>query len=215
MSGGGHIAVLDPHLSSNMSDHLASALVYSVVVIGGSAGGISALIKLLSALPASFPLPILVVQHLSATLPSRLPEVLGRRTPLRVKWAEHGELIEAGTVYVAPPDWHLLVRPQNRIALSLADRLGWWRPAVDALFLSAAEVCGERTIAIVLSGAMWDGTQGIVAVARAGGITIAQNEATSDHFDMPASALDFGRADLMMGPEEMARALQVLATPPL
>jgi two-component system chemotaxis response regulator CheB len=214
MSVSGHIAVLDPGLDLDVLDHSAPALAHDVVVVGGSAGGIPVLIKLLSALPAHFPLPILVVQHLSATLPSRLPDVLGWRTPLRVKWAEDGEALEPGTVYVAPPDRHLLVRPENRIALSSADRVGWWRPAVDALFLSAAEVCGARTVAIVLSGMMSDGTVGIAAVAGAGGITIAQNEATSDHFDMPAFALDIGHADLMMGPEEIIRALQVLADPP-
>jgi two-component system chemotaxis response regulator CheB len=103
-----------------------------------------------------------------------------------------------------------LVKPGHRINLSAADRVGWWRPAVDVLFQSAAEVCGEGTIAVVLSGAMWDGAEGIAAVARAGGITIAQDEASSDHFDMPAAALDLGGADVMMSPLKIAQALQVL-----
>lgn len=213
MSVGGHMATLDLHLSSDAPDHLAPALAHSLVVIGGSAGGIPALRKILSGLPADFPLPILVVQHLSATLPSRLPEVLAWRTALRVKWAEDGGPMQASTVYVAPPDQHLLVKPKNRIALSSADRMGWWRPAVDALFLSASELYGERTIAIVLSGVMWDGAKGIAAVAQAGGITIVQDEPTSDHLDMPAAALAIGHADLMMGPQAIVRALQVLADP--
>lgn len=95
--------------------------------------------------------------------------------------------------------------------LSSAERAGWWRPAVDVLFRSAADVFGERTIAVVLSGAMWDGAKGIGAVAETGGITIAQNEASSGHFDRPAAALDLGRADLAMEPAKIARALQVLA----
>lgn len=195
-------------------ERAATTTAYSVVVIGGSAGGIPALIQLFAALPADFGLPILVVQHLSAKMPSGLPEVLGWRSPLRVKWAEAGELMKPGTVYVAPPDRHLLIGPGSRIVLSSAERIDWWRPAVDALFLSAATVCGERTIAVVLSGVMWDGSKGMAAVARAGGITIAQDDVTSGHFDMPASALDFGGADLMMRPVEIARALQVLANPP-
>ena len=119
--------------------------------------------------------------------------------------------MKPGMVYVAPPDQHLIVKPGHRIGLSSADRVRWWRPAVDVLFQSAAEVHAERTIAIVLSGAMWDGAKGVAAVVKAGGITIVQDEATSGHFDMPAAALDVGRADLMMSPRKMALALQVLA----
>ena len=109
------------------SVRLAQTPAYDAVVIGGSAGGIPALIALLSSLPADFPCPILLVQHLSATLPSQLPAVLGYRTALRVKWAEHGEAIRPGTVYVAPRDRHLVVEPGPRIALSWADRVGCWR----------------------------------------------------------------------------------------
>ncbi|WP_210529648.1 chemotaxis protein CheB [Rubellimicrobium arenae] len=189
---------------------LAAALAYDVVVIGASAGGIAALHDLLSRLSADFPLPVLLAQHLSATLPSKLPEVLGYRTGLRTKWAEDGEALRPGTVFVAPPDRHLLVGPERRLALSSAERVGWWRPAVDVLFRSAADAFGDRTIAVVLSGAMWDGARGMRAVAEAGGITIAQDEASAGHFDMPAAALDLGRADLAMAPGKIAQALQVL-----
>jgi two-component system chemotaxis response regulator CheB len=202
--------MLDPQPFPDPIVHRTNAPAYSVVVIGASAGGVSALIGLLSGLPADFPLPILLVQHLSAKLPSKLPEVLGYATALRVKWAEHGELMKAGTVYVAPPDLHLVVKPGHRIGLSSADRVEWWRPAVDMLFRGAAEVYRERTIAIVLSGAMWDGAKGMAAVAKAGGITIVQDEATSDHFDMPAAALNLGPADVM-SPRRMAQALRLLA----
>ena len=81
---------------------------------------------------------------------------------------------------------------------------------MDALFQSAAEVCGERVAAVVLSGAMWDGARGMAAVAKAGGITIAQDEATSDHFDMPAAALDLGGVDLVMSPQKIAETLRFL-----
>jgi two-component system chemotaxis response regulator CheB len=186
---------------------------YSLVVIGGSAGGIPALQCILSQLPANFRLPILLVQHLSAKYPSRLTEVLSYHTALNVKWAEHGEVMRPGTVYVAPQDQHLLVSLGQRLALSDADRVGWWRPAVDPLFQSAAEIYGERTIAIVLSGALWDGAKGIAAVAQAGGITMVQDDATADHFDMPAAAIDLGRADVIMPPIKIALALQLLADP--
>ena len=193
---------------------LVQGSICDLVVIGGSAGGIRALISLLQALPPGFPLPILVVQHLSRQMPSRLPEVLRWNTRRAVKWAEDGEPMKSGMVHVCPADRHLLVGPDQRLVLTSAPLVGWWRPAVDVLFQSAADVYAERVAAVVLSGVMWDGTKGIAAVGSRGGITIVQDEATSDHFDMPASALDFGRADLIMNPGRIARTLQVLAGAP-
>ncbi|HEY8614419.1 MAG TPA: chemotaxis protein CheB, partial [Roseomonas sp.] len=189
-------------------DRLVQTSICDLVVVGGSAGGIPALISLLKALPTDFPLPILVVQHLSRKVPSRLPEVLQWHTRWAVKWAEDGEPIRPGMVYVGPADRHLLVEPDQRLVLSSAPPVGWWRPAVDALFQSAAEVYGERVAAVVLSGAMWDGAKGMAAVASQGGITIVQDEATCGHFDMPACALDLGRADLIMSPGKIAEVLQ-------
>jgi two-component system chemotaxis response regulator CheB len=186
-------------------------LAYGAVVIGASAGGVSALQLLLAALPGDFPLPILVVQHLSPTLPSELPAVLGYRTPLRVRWAEDGLVLRPGTVYVAPPDQHLLFGSPLRISLSSADRSEWWRPAVDHLFHSAAQVLGPRAIAVVLSGSMWDGAKGMLAVGQGGGITIVQDEASCEHFEMPAAALDLGRADVALSPRKIAQALELLA----
>ena len=194
--------------------HFVGSSICDLVVVGGSAGGIPALISLLQALPADFPLPVLAVQHLPRQFPSKLPEVLQWHTKRAVKWAEDGEPIQAGMVYIGPADRHLLVGPDQQLILSSAPRVGWWRPAVDVLFESAAEIYGERVAAVVLSGAMWDGARGIAAVASRGGITIAQDEATSDHFDMPASAIDLGRADLIMNPARIASALQTLAALP-
>jgi two-component system chemotaxis response regulator CheB len=184
---------------------------YDLVVIGGSAGGIAALHALLRPLPASFPLPILVVQHLDRALPSRLPAVLGYRTALRCKWAEDGESLAGGTVYVGPPDRHLLVTPGRRARLCDGPRRGWWRPAVDRLFESAAESFGERAVGIVLSGAMSDGASGIAALRDSGALTLAQDEPSAGHFDMPASAIDLGGADIVLPPAKIAEALQVLA----
>jgi two-component system chemotaxis response regulator CheB len=178
-----------------------------VVVIGASAGGIKALMALLSHLQVDFPYPIHLVLHLSAAKNSELDKVLGKITPLRVKWAEDGEVAMPGTVYIAPRDRHLLIVPGDRIALSSAERVGRWRPAVDALFRSAAQFCGERVIAVVLSGAMWDGAAGIEAVWKHGGLTVVQDEITSEHFDMPAAALDLGHADVALNPQKIAEFL--------
>lgn len=116
---GEHMALLNHPLLPPLAP-----LPCGVVVIGGSAGGIPALIGLLSALPADFPIPILAVQHLPAALPSILPAILGWRTKLRVKWAADGEVIAPGTVHVAPPDRHLLAAPGGRTLLSDAARIG-------------------------------------------------------------------------------------------
>src|SRR5690349_13315717 len=152
MLAGEHMPQLEHPVFSARSDCLALGPGYGVVVIGGSAGGITALIEVLWALPADFALPVLVVQHLSArrALSSQLPAILGWRTRLPVKWAVHGERMAPGTVYVAPVDQHLTVEPGERIALSAAPPVGPWRPAVNTLFHSAAEVYGERAIAVVL-----------------------------------------------------------------
>lgn len=99
----------------------------------------------------------------------------------------------------------------GRMRLSSARRVGCWRPAVDVLFSSAARVYGAATIGVVLSGMMWDGARGIADVASAGGVTIVQDEESCPFFDMPAAALDLGRADVAMSPRDIARALCVLA----
>ena len=96
--------------------------------------------------------------------------------------------------------------------LTSEPKLGWWRPAVDRLFMSAAEVCGSRIIGVILSGAMWDGATGIASIAKAGGITIAQDAGTSIQFDMPAAAIDIGRADLILPLNKIGGALEFLAT---
>jgi two-component system chemotaxis response regulator CheB len=148
---------------------------------------------------------------LAAGAPSVLPMILGWRTRLVVRWAADGDELEPSHIYVAPPNRHLLVGPDGRLALSDGERIGWWRPAVDALFQSAAECHKQKAIGIVLSGAMWDGAAGMAAIAAAGGITIAQDQASAGFFDMPAAACDFGRADLVMSPAQIAGALRVLA----
>lgn len=184
---------------------------YACVAIGASAGGVRAVGDILAALPPAFPLPILLVLHLSPRQPSRLAEVLGYRTGLSVKWAQGGERALPGTVHVAPPDRHLLFRRDGRLALCDSERVGWWRPAVDRLFESAAGAVGPRAIGIVLSGALWDGTSGMAAIRDAGGLTIAQDEQGCDHFDMPASAIDRARADIVLPPHKIVDALNVAA----
>jgi two-component system chemotaxis response regulator CheB len=182
---------------------------YRGVVIGASAGGIPALINLLALIPPDFSVPILIVLHLPAMADSILPDVLAWHTRLRVAWAVDGDPMSAGRVYVAPPGRHLTVE-DGHIRLTDEPPRGQWRPAVDVLFESAARLWGECVIGVVLSGTMWDGARGISAIARAGGMTIVQDEMSADHFDMPAAALDLGKADIAMKPSKIAEALCIL-----
>jgi two-component system chemotaxis response regulator CheB len=185
---------------------------YGVVAIGGSAGGVEALTQILGHLPAAFRLPILVVQHLPSRGDSNLAVVLGRWTSLAVKWAEHGERPCGGTVYVAPINHHLTVTAEHKLHLcSLSERVNYFRPAVDPLFYSVARVFGARAIAIVLSGMLDDGSRGAAEVRRCGGVTMAQSEATSQFFDMPCAAMDYGGSELRFSPQKIAEALRAAA----
>jgi two-component system chemotaxis response regulator CheB len=151
---------------------------YGAVAIGASAGGVRAVGEVLAGLKADFPLPILLVLHLSRTLPSHLVEVLRFRTGLRIDWARPGERALPGKVYVAPRDRHLLLQANGRLALCDAAPEAWWRPSVDRLLESAAASLGARAIGVVLSGSLYDGMRGMAAIRRAGGLSIAQSEAT-------------------------------------
>jgi two-component system chemotaxis response regulator CheB len=184
---------------------------YDIVGFGGSAGGITALTEILSLLPATFRIPILAVQHLPRRSHSSLPMVLGYRTLLKVKWAEHGERPRGGTVYVAPAGCHLMVAHDESLDLSSPVPLvNCFKPAIDPLFESIARVFGKRGIAIVLSGMMSDGMRGSAAVRNGGGIAMAQSEVTSMHFDMPCAAIDLGGVEIRFSPRKIADALCAL-----
>lgn len=180
---------------------------YNVVAIGASLGGLKAIDKILSALPANFPAAIVVVQHLSSLYTSYMPELLNRHTPLRVKHAEAGELLRPRTVYIAVPGKHLLINLDGTLCLSDAAKVNFVRPAADKLFISLAASYKSRAIAVVLSGRQTDGLLGVLAVKKHGGIAIAQDEATSECFDMPKSAISTGKVDWVLPLNAIAPAL--------
>ena len=184
---------------------------FGLLAFGGSAGAIPALVGILSRLPATYPIPIVVVQHLGAQAESRLPDVLGRKAALRCRWAEPGETPRAGTVLIAPPGGNLTLAADGRLAWATGakPRLGW--PSIDAFFRSAAERLGPRLIAVVLSGVRSDGSDGILAVRRSGGATIAKDIGGEGFSDMPTAAVDLGRADLTLTAERIGEAVQILA----
>jgi two-component system, chemotaxis family, protein-glutamate methylesterase/glutaminase len=178
-----------------------------VVALAASAGGLAALSRILSALPAGFPAPLLVVQHVDPNHRSWMADILGRRTGLRVAQARAGEPLAAGTVLIAPPDHHLLVGPDGVLALADTDRVQFSRPSADVLFASLAESWGAGAIAVVLSGRGLDGADGVRAVKRRGGTVIVQDEASAEYAGMPSAAILTGVADQVLPLDGIAAAL--------
>lgn len=185
-----------------------------LAAIGGSAGSFPALLELLGLLPAGFPGALLVVVHLEPNRRSILAQLLGRATGLEVALARGGERPRAGHVYVAPPDRHLLVRRGPRLSLGAGPPECYSRPALDPLFASLAAVCGERAVAVVLSGMGRDGSRGVAEVHRRGGTVIAQSAATASHASMPGAAVATGGVDHVLSPAQTAELLMQLLTTP-
>jgi two-component system, chemotaxis family, protein-glutamate methylesterase/glutaminase len=171
---------------------------FDVVAMAASAGGLGALGRVLADLPCGFPAPFVVVQHLDPRHRSLMAEILGRRTNLRVKQAQEGDYLAPATVYVAPPDRHLLVNPDGSLSLSQSELVHFVRPSADLLFESVAASYKDRAIAVVLTGTGSDGTMGVKAIKKMGGVVIAQDEGSSDFFGMPGAAIQTGSVDFIL-----------------
>ncbi len=168
----------------------ARALRFDAVVIGASAGGVDVLGRILSALPATFPLPIAVVLHVAADRPSLLREVFAPKCRLAVREAEDKDSFVGGGVYFAPPDYHLLMEAPDLLALSIEPPCNFSRPSIDILFESAAYCLHKRVLGILLTGASSDGAKGLRAIAKAGGFTVVQDPEEAYAPQMPRSAID-------------------------
>ncbi len=184
----------------------------SAVAIGASAGGIAALVEILPSIPADFGLPIFVILHLSPKSENLLPGVLAARCALPVKGAEHGEPVRGGTVYCAPPDYHLLVEQTGYLSLSVDPPVNYSRPSIDVFFESAADAYGPSLIGIILSGANSDGAVGLEQVCAAGGSGIVQERATAEVSVMPAAALARCPAARELPLSDIASLLRVAGT---
>jgi two-component system chemotaxis response regulator CheB len=187
-------------------------LPYDVVAIGASAGGVEALHAVVSTLPADLPVAVLIVQHLDPRHKSLLPSLLGRRTRLPVRQAVHGEPIRSGTIYIAPPDMHLLVGG-GQLELSHSQLVHFTRPSIDLLFESVAGAYGERAIGVILTGSGVDGATGVSAIKRVGGTTIVQAPEHAAHPGMPQAACATGCVDYRLPLEEIGLAIVELVAP--
>ena len=181
-----------------------------IVVVGASAGGIEALSDLVSRLPADFAASVFAVIHVPQGATSVLPQILSRRGKLRAKHPTNGERIEHGRIYVAPPNFHLIVHP-GRIRLVRGPREHGVRPAVDPLFRSAALNLKERVVGVILSGNLDDGTAGLEAIKSNGGVTMVQDPAEAQYPGMIQSAIDNGWADQILPVAKIADKLIELA----
>jgi two-component system chemotaxis response regulator CheB len=184
-----------------------------VVVIGTSSGGIEALRQLVAGLPADFPASLAIVLHTSPQSPGILPEILNRAGPLRAASPKETVRLQAGQIYVAPPDFHLLIEP-GRIRVTKGPKENRFRPAIDPLFRSAAQVYGPNAIGVLLTGNLDDGTAGLWAIKQLGGVTVVQDPEDALFPSMPQSALDHVAVDYVAPLSEIPALLVELTAQP-
>jgi two-component system, chemotaxis family, protein-glutamate methylesterase/glutaminase len=195
-----------------MVERSQTAPQFDVIAIGASAGGVEALHTVAASLPGDFPVPVLIVQHMDPRHKSLLATLLGRRCRLRVKQAANEEEIRSGTIYIAQPDMHLIVR-SGRLVLTDTKQVHFSRPSIDLLFQSVADVYGDRAIGVILSGSGVDGADGIRAIKAKGGTTLAQDPASAAHTGMPQAARATNCVDFTLPLDEIGPALASLVTP--
>ena len=171
---------------------------YEAVVIGVSAGGLHALRAILPRLPKNFPVPVVVVQHRGADSDGFFAEYLDQRCLVQVKEAEEKEEAAPGTVYLAPANYHLLLEDDRTFSLTLESRVRFARPSIDVLFESAADVYGANLIGIILTGANDDGSRGLAAIKKRGGLAVVQSPDDAEVDTMPKAALQATKVDFVL-----------------
>ncbi|MEJ2544169.1 MAG: chemotaxis protein CheB [Calditrichaceae bacterium] len=183
---------------------------YEAIVIGVSTGGMDALREIIMNLNEKFTTPILVVQHLYTQSESFLATYLNKLTHMTVKEADEKEPIELNTVYLAPPNYHLIVEEDKTISLSTDERVNYCRPSIDVLFETATDAYGENLIGIILTGANSDGAMGMLKIKENGGLLIVQDPATAEISTMPLSVIRQTDVDLVLSLKEIAEFLNRL-----
>lgn len=177
------------------------------IVIGASAGAIEALATILSPLPADYPVPIIVVVHIPPHKDSKLASVFQNKCRINACEAEDKQTIEAGTVYFAPPNYHLLVEQDGFLSLSSEEEILFSRPSIDVLFESAADAYGSNLLGIILTGANEDGSNGLKAVVSRHGTAIVQDPLSAAAAAMPRAAIKMVPEALILPPNEIAAYL--------
>lgn len=185
---------------------------YKVIVIGVSTGGTNALKTILSVLPSEFALSIIIVIHRHKDTNGCLERLLNNECKMYVKQADEKEEVKAGTVYVAPPNYHLLIEDDCTFSMSVEGTVNYARPSVDVFFESAAYVYGQSLVGIILTGANRDGSQGLKKIKERGGLAIVQTPETSEVEDMPRAAIAAAKPDYILPIENIGSFLKKLAS---
>jgi len=196
-----------------MNAQLTGALAgrhFDALVIGASAGGIDALMHVLPRLPARPAFAVVALLHLPDDRDSRLAEVFARHLPMPVRQADDKAQLAAGTVYFAPPGYHLSIEDDCSFSLSQEDPVHYSRPAIDILMASAADAYGERLAGILLTGASADGAAGMAAIGVAGGLTVVQDPDDAHIATMPAAAIRLRAPDLVLRLEDIGALLAAM-----
>lgn len=199
-------------MAENAKNHLPhfKNAAFDIVAIAASAGGLTALIKLLSTLPPEFTAAIAIVQHLAPEYPSLMAEILSRRTAFTVKKAKEGDCLTPGMAYIAPPNRHLLVNGDGTLSLSQSESVHSLRPSADLLFESVAATYKNRAIGVVLTGTGSDGAMGVETIKKMGGIIIVQDAKTAEFSGMPSAAIQTGNVDFILPLDEIPSTLVTL-----
>ena len=187
-----------PHLPRKSGPVSTGGSSNQVLAIGASAGGMRALEHILCEIPKGLEIPILITQHIAQVGSGLLAEIVGKKCGMSGKEAEDKETIVPGMIYFAPPNYHLLVERTFTLALSVDEKVKYSRPSIDVLFDSVAHAYGANATAIILTGANDDGSQGIVAIKKSGGCTIAQDPSSAEYPVMPQSAINTGMVDFVI-----------------
>lgn len=187
---------------------------HDIIVIGASAGGVKALIQLVAGLPENLPAAIFIVIHVSPHGTSVIPNILSRNGPLPAVHATEGQAIVPGRIYIAPPNYHLLVK-RGYVRVVQGPKENGTRPAVDPLFRTAAKAYGERVVGVILSGTLDDGTAGLMDVKRFGGVAVVQDPNDALFSGMPASAIENVEVDYILPISSIASVLERLAHEPV
>lgn len=186
---------------------------YQYVVLGGSAGSLEVILGLVEQLPEYLDAVIMIVIHRKNDKDSILQDLIANRTSIPVREVEDKDSIQFNTIYLAPPDYHLLIENRSLFSLDSSEKVHYSRPSIDVTFESVAEVFGKSVIGVLLSGANADGAAGLAQIKKAGGYTIVQNPATAEVSYMPQQAINLTEVNSIVNASELADLLQQLLIP--
>ena len=180
---------------------------FEAIVIGASAGGIKALLRLLPELPENFSLAVIIVLHMPDIFESKLAEIFRQHVKIPVKQAQDKESIKSGHLYFAPPGYHLSIEVGRTFSLSCEEPVHYSRPAIDLLMTSASDVYGDRLVGILLTGASQDGAEGLASIKEVGGFTVVQDPREAEIAIMPQAAINLQQPDLILSLDNMCKLL--------